>query len=227
MWRWDQQEPFGNNVPDENPSGLGVFDLPLRLPGQYFDKETNFAYNLTRDYDASLGRYIQSDRVGLRGGLNTFTYVRQSPLLATDPSGLCPCNGGVWKQGTNFAASFFAGAGGSISINAKFTCKSNPKLRCKANMICLGGGLIAGIGAGADLFGEVGGIPDTSYFDLWTNSFTWSVGPVSGNASTDGGSPFDGTNGGGSVSVMKSIGGGAGLVACTAYHVRCDCPCSQ
>jgi hypothetical protein len=36
--RWDQQEPFGNNVPDENPSGIDVFDLPLRRPGQYFDK---------------------------------------------------------------------------------------------------------------------------------------------------------------------------------------------
>src|SRR5688572_25682184 len=33
VWRWDQQEPFGVNVPDENPSGLGAFDLPLRLPG--------------------------------------------------------------------------------------------------------------------------------------------------------------------------------------------------
>jgi hypothetical protein len=41
VWRWDQQEPFGNNVADENPNGLGAFDLPLRLPGQYFDKETN------------------------------------------------------------------------------------------------------------------------------------------------------------------------------------------
>ena len=35
MWRWDQQEPFGVNVPDENPSGLGVFEQPLRFPGQY------------------------------------------------------------------------------------------------------------------------------------------------------------------------------------------------
>jgi carbamoyltransferase len=51
VWTWDQQEPFGVNVPDENPSGFGVFDLPLRLPGQYFDKETNLHYNYFRDYD--------------------------------------------------------------------------------------------------------------------------------------------------------------------------------
>ena len=58
MWRWDQQEPFGVNVPDENPSGLGAFNLPLRLPGQYFDKETNLHYNYHRDYDPQIGRYI-------------------------------------------------------------------------------------------------------------------------------------------------------------------------
>jgi RHS repeat-associated protein len=55
------------NVPDENPSGLGVFDLPLRLPGQYFDKETNLHYNYYRDYDAAAGRYVQSDPIGVLG----------------------------------------------------------------------------------------------------------------------------------------------------------------
>jgi RHS repeat-associated protein len=72
VWRWDQQEPFGVSVPDENPSGLGVFDLPLRLPGQYFDKETNLSYNYFRYYDPAVGRYIQSDPIGLVAGLNTY-----------------------------------------------------------------------------------------------------------------------------------------------------------
>ena len=72
VWRWDQQEPFGVNVADENPSGLGAFEFPLRFPGQYFDKETNLHYNYFRDYDPSLGRYEESDLIGLRGGLNTY-----------------------------------------------------------------------------------------------------------------------------------------------------------
>jgi RHS repeat-associated protein len=87
VWRWDQAEPFGNNVPDENPSALGVFDLPLRLPGQYFDKETNNHYNYFRDYDPSLGIYKQSDLIGLRGGLNTYAYVQGNPIGYTDPTG--------------------------------------------------------------------------------------------------------------------------------------------
>ena len=75
MWRWDQQEPFGVNVPDENPSSLGAFEFPLRFPGQYADKETNLYYNYFRDYASDLGRYEQSDPIGLKAGLNTYGYV--------------------------------------------------------------------------------------------------------------------------------------------------------
>ena len=88
VWRWDQSEPFGSNPPDENPSGLGTFDLPLRLPGQYFDAETALHYNYFRDYDSSLGIYKQSDLIGLQGGLNTYAYVAGNPLSTTDERGL-------------------------------------------------------------------------------------------------------------------------------------------
>jgi RHS repeat-associated protein len=88
VWRWDQQEAFGVNVPDENPSGLGGFEFPLRYAGQYFDKETNLRYNLFRDYDPSIARYVESDPIGLEGGLNTYAYVRGNPLVFYDPDGL-------------------------------------------------------------------------------------------------------------------------------------------
>ena len=78
------------NVPDENPNGLGAFEFPVRLPGQYFDKETNLAYNYYRDFDAGVGRYVESDPIGLGGGLNPYSYARLSPVSLSDPAGLYP-----------------------------------------------------------------------------------------------------------------------------------------
>jgi RHS repeat-associated protein len=88
VWRWDHTEPFGADPANSNPSGLGTFEFNLRLPGQYFDKETNLHYNYFRDYDPGIGRYVQSDPIGLEGGINTYGYARANPLTLIDPDGL-------------------------------------------------------------------------------------------------------------------------------------------
>ncbi len=84
VWEWKNDDAFGNNAPDENPSGLGAFAFNLRFPGQYYDVETGTHYNYFRDYDPGTGRYVQSDPIGLRAGLNTYAYVGGNPLGLND-----------------------------------------------------------------------------------------------------------------------------------------------
>ena len=44
VWRWDNQEPFGSDLPNDDPGSTGnPFVFNLRFPGQYFDRETNLA----------------------------------------------------------------------------------------------------------------------------------------------------------------------------------------
>lgn len=62
----------------------------LRFARQYFDTETQLHYNWNRYYDPRLGRYITSDPIGLAGGMSTFGYANQNPILMFDPFGLCP-----------------------------------------------------------------------------------------------------------------------------------------
>ncbi len=92
VWRWDNDEAFGRNAPDENPQGAGPFVFNMRLPGQYFDAETNLHYNYFRDYDPEIGRYVQSDPMGLEGGISTYAYVGGNPVSFVDPEGFALVN---------------------------------------------------------------------------------------------------------------------------------------
>jgi RHS repeat-associated protein len=88
VWRWDS-DPFGEAVANDNPDGdASAFAFQLRFPGQFRDDESGLNYNYFRDYDPAVGRYAESDPIGLKGGWNTFSYVGNSPLRFGDPFGL-------------------------------------------------------------------------------------------------------------------------------------------
>ena len=90
IWRWDLTgSAFGNHPRQANPDGDSAnYVLSLRYPGQYYDGESGLHYNYFRDYDPATGRYVQSDPIGLGGGVNTYGYVSQTPMGSFDPWGL-------------------------------------------------------------------------------------------------------------------------------------------
>jgi RHS repeat-associated protein len=102
VWNW-QREPFGTGGTEVE---IG-FEYGLRFPGQYFDAESGLHYNYFRDYDPSIGRYIESDPIGLGGGATTYAYVGSSPLSFVDTTGLIRWEG-------NFAV-------GRLSVSRKIT----------------------------------------------------------------------------------------------------------
>lgn len=173
-WSWES-DPFGTDLPNENPESLGAFKYNLRFPGQIYDAHTGFMYNYFRDYDATTGRYAQSDPIGLAGGLNTYLYANGNPLRFIDPFGLEGIGywtfppgpqrdaferGEAWSPAVNFSV----GAGGmgmfgpfSASADAGVALDTRGNV-CVYSTMCYGVGwqtplagalgLVGGVGAG-------------------------------------------------------------------------------
>ena len=102
VWNAASQKPFGLASVDEDPDGdSNDFKLNIRLPGQYYDAETGHHYNYFRDYYPGVGRYLQADPIGLKGGINLYGYVYNNPLNWIDFWGLDETSWSNWGWGAN------------------------------------------------------------------------------------------------------------------------------
>jgi RHS repeat-associated protein len=86
-------DPYGQ----VHVSPASTMEMPLRFPGHYHDSETGLHDNRFRTYSPELGRYLQSDPLGIDGGINLYSY-SESPLVEVDLDGLKRNKG---KKGKN------------------------------------------------------------------------------------------------------------------------------
>ena len=94
MWTWFTG-PFGVEAPNTNPQGAGSFTYDLRFPGQIAGSWGSTFQNDYRDFDPAVGRFIESDPIGLSGGsFSTYAYVGGNPISRSDPTGLM-CQPGI------------------------------------------------------------------------------------------------------------------------------------
>jgi RHS repeat-associated protein len=218
MWRWDP-DTFGSVAPNTNPAGLGVFTYNLRFPGQYSLNESGLFYNYFRTYDPNMGRYIESDPIGLKGGINTYGYSRQNPVSWVDPSGLAACPGGEWSQDFGDFGAYVAFGGYLSKGRVNYTCRSNPSIKCSANVWCVGGGAILGGGVGWNVYGYAVGATDSSNLAGWSGwQVVGSIGAIGLQAPSGGG-----------VSISPGLSGGAGLarIRCYTYQMTCTSGCGH
>ncbi|MEQ1506802.1 MAG: RHS repeat-associated core domain-containing protein, partial [Myxococcota bacterium] len=84
---YEEYHPFGTTSWWASNGSTDVSQKRYRYTGKEKDEETGLAYHGARYYAAWLGRWERPDPIGLKGGINRFSYVSCNPVMNLDTTG--------------------------------------------------------------------------------------------------------------------------------------------
>ncbi|WMV72727.1 RHS repeat-associated core domain-containing protein [Xenorhabdus griffiniae] len=104
VWRQPPQSLYGLRLGMRGENA--DFNPGLQYAGQWLDEESGLVYNRFRYYSPVAGQYLTPDPIGLLGGNNPYSYVK-NPTIWIDPLGLQPKHRGrIQAQGSKLEESF-------------------------------------------------------------------------------------------------------------------------
>jgi RHS repeat-associated protein len=143
IWTWSV---VGNPLGEQPPTSTTGYVYNPRFPGQYFDQETGFNYNVFRSFDPTTGRYTQVDPMGFAGGQpGLYPYGNNNPLMYADSLGLEVGAPGtaesfipVWGSGRQAINDFQTGHPYSGTFNAALAVSDVFLVKAATQAICKG-----------------------------------------------------------------------------------------
>ena len=128
-------DSFGNVIGGAAPSRY-------TYTGREFDSDTGLLYYRARWYDPQLGRFISEDPIGLRGGINMYSYVENKVLNFKDPTGqdLFGVTGGGTAGGAVGGLGIIGTGGYLMGYNTNCGCEGETSIGGAGNIGISAGG---------------------------------------------------------------------------------------
>ncbi|WP_303315887.1 SpvB/TcaC N-terminal domain-containing protein [Flavivirga abyssicola] len=115
---YEEYHPFGTTAYQAQNSAIKAAAKRYRYTGMERDEETGLEYHKARYYIPWLGRWLNSDPLGMIDGANLYKYGRNNPIKLVDINGTESIDLGLYEVVEDMPESFFSFTGNRGDLEA-------------------------------------------------------------------------------------------------------------